>query len=149
MFLLITLIISCWKYIISHGYLMYQDFKDKLLNPDTIKIPQPENKNENEIFYGPHLETLQEKRKRQRKQQKKFKIKVMTHFAVQDSKFFMHKVYSSDVCGICYEKENICSAACGHIFHRSCFKQWLETKSKTSDIRNCPICKSDTPGLLK
>lgn len=45
---------------------------------------------------------------------------------------------NNDLCIICLE-DNQCKKykiSCGHVFHTTCFKKWIDTKKKL----NCPYC---------
>lgn len=61
------------------------------------------------------------------------------------------KIYHSNKCIVCYEdfekkQANACLLLkCGHVFHQSCIKPWIEKK------QSCPLCKSKAfiPILLK
>lgn len=106
-----------------------------------------------EVFYGPHLETIQQKRARQRKQQRKFKTNIMRQFKVHNMKFFLHKVFTSDQCTICQmSNDDMYAIPCGHTFHIDCFKKWIETceakiHSWESLSAPCPLCKAIVPHI--
>jgi hypothetical protein len=53
--------------------------------------------------------------------------------------FSKSKAMVSDVCCIClveYDEHTAQSNSCGHLFHASCIKEWID-----SDQSSCPMCK--------
>jgi len=111
--------------------------------PDNSNLRRPEilEMSRTDIAEG---ETLQHKRARQRKQQKKFKAKyakTFSEFNIKNKQFFMHRIFSQDECNICREKDNekdnkMYTLICGHVFHSKCIESWAVKKN------TCPVCRN-------
>lgn len=97
---------------------------------------------------------LKEQKKIQRKQQKRYKVRQLKffkenfitgehNFRDKTSKhmkfFFIHKIFTEDKCGICFDKNNDKYVLrCGHIFHNKCIETWISQSKQT-----CPLCISN------
>ena len=51
----------------------------------------------------------------------------------------------NEKCVICYENflkdENIKMTTCFHLFHFNCIKKWVQSKNRSIDPPDCPICR--------
>ncbi|XP_071942382.1 uncharacterized protein [Antedon mediterranea] len=51
-------------------------------------------------------------------------------------------MHDEDICAVCHEDvnadiEKLNKLECGHLFHDSCIKQWIQTRERT-----CPLCRT-------
>lgn len=76
---------------------------------------------------------------------KNFAIKRPTHLGLLESTLSTR--YIGDSCPICLEefgandmRHSVTETRCGHFFHKTCLKDWLE-KSKYA-VQTCPICRT-------
>ncbi len=51
----------------------------------------------------------------------------------------------NEKCVICYENflkdENIKMTTCFHLFHFNCIKKWVQSKNRSIEPPDCPICR--------
>ena len=77
--------------------------------------------------------------KKRRRDQKK-----LLNYIIEVKEFRVHQgtEYEQDRCTICLEgfidKQEVCSLACRHIFHKKCIANWLKNKERPN--MNCPVC---------
>ena len=59
-----------------------------------------------------------------------------------------NSVSDKEICPICRERflnKNLLKTDCGHLFHLSCLKDWINSKHS---VRNqCPLCRRDISAL--
>ncbi len=58
-----------------------------------------------------------------------------------------------DLCAICLDSgasQSLYETACGHVFHDSCLRKWLEMKCKCPlcSSRVCSLCAKQNPGFV-